>query len=124
LLERKLGAAWEVVASRFLDYTTEDAYKFKAGLDTEKAIVDSIKAQPLSMEGKTNDELAMELVLMLNDRCLIRDDKAPEDKFYPRALMWNTDSFAELGQVCLPWRVAVMLESARLHTFEWILASF
>ncbi len=99
LLQRRLGAGWEAVAERFLEETSEGAYKFKTGLDTEKTIMDALKAQPLKLEGKTDSETAKELVLMLNDRCLIRDDKAPDDKFYPRAMMWLTDSYAELGQV-------------------------
>ena len=33
----------------------------------------------------------------INDRCLVRDESAPDDRFYPRYKLWETDSFAELG---------------------------
>ena len=33
----------------------------------------------------------------INDRCLVREDAAPDDLFYPRYQLWETDSFAELG---------------------------
>lgn len=52
---------------------------------------------PLGLEGVSEEQGLEALLLTLNDRCLIRDDKAPDDRFYPRSRMWETDSFAELG---------------------------
>ena len=37
------------------------------------------------------------LLAAINDRCLLRDERFPEDRFYPRVEVWTTDSFAELG---------------------------
>ena len=102
LLERRLGKGWADVASRFMEVLPPPGeggrYRFVPGLDTEASIMASVAVSPLNLEGKSEEEGLRALLVTLNDRCLIREDKAPDDRFYPRWRMWETDSFLELGQ--------------------------
>mmetsp|Transcript_57241 Transcript_57241/g.134771 ORF Transcript_57241/g.134771 Transcript_57241/m.134771 type:complete len:1162 (+) Transcript_57241:381-3866(+) len=98
LLERRFGTGWEAVAKRFLELGQHGVYSFKPGLDTEAAVLDSMDRDPVAVEGMSRDKVLETLLMMLNDRCLLRDDRAPDDRFYPRVGLWQTDSYAQLGQ--------------------------
>ena len=67
------------------------------------------------------------LLSAMNDRCLLRDDRMPEDRFYPRYELWNTDSFAELGpdwQVRAPSSLSLSRSLFLLSLFLLSLSSY
>jgi len=114
LLERRFGKDWENVVRRFFSQGLHGTYSFKPGLDTEKALQDAMERDPVQVQGMTRQAVLHALILFLNDRCLIRDEKFPDDRFYPRYKMWDTDSFAELGH---DWQIKLK----ELHDayFSW-----
>ena len=51
---------------------------------TEIALADAIAREPVVLEGMSKKEVLAKVLDCINDRCLVREERAPDERFYPR----------------------------------------
>mmetsp|Transcript_47019 Transcript_47019/g.114557 ORF Transcript_47019/g.114557 Transcript_47019/m.114557 type:complete len:1100 (+) Transcript_47019:8-3307(+) len=99
LLVKHFGPDWNVtITPRFFDLFGSGVYRFKAGVDFESTLAKNLTADPPKVTGMTDKEVFDKFMVIMNERCILRDEKAFDDRFYPRLRMHLTDSYQEFGK--------------------------
>jgi len=97
LIEKVFGQDWRIVVERFLEDVGGGCYKFKSGLNSEVELTRIVETEGPILAHKKPDDFLYGLRTLVNNVVLLRDDKKPNENFYPRIEMWKSSSFQELS---------------------------